>query len=400
MSIKILVIGDVANNAEMIRKYSKKTEMHIIQFPNKITSDILLQESEEYFKSENILESVKKIELIKEKFDLCFVTSWQGARIAYLANLNYIIYFVGTDIQIPPFVKKGDPEFKISAFDHNFLEQIFYKKVLDTAIACVASSDIVFPYLKKFRNDAIRIDRTFCDKDLFNIYIKPINSNKTKFTFLSPQRFAYYKGMDLICQAINFCKSDFEILQVNWSHDTSEEGSKIMKKLMENPPHQIKFISVIHRNDISKYYKFADAIIGQMRAGALGSVEREAAMCGKPVIHYVNPIFRYIINDKKIVAPFLPNSNEPKEIAKIIDKVVESKEFRNDLAKKEYEFVNELCDPDKAVAEWENLFESINQKYPSIIRNSSKIEILFRKLFFITGYMLHFKRLRKKLLKK
>lgn len=398
MVIKILAIGDVANNAEMLRKYSKKTKMHIIQFPNKIYSEVLLQEGEEYFESSNIFKSVSKIESIKEKFDLCFVTSWAGARIAYLADLNYVIYFVGTDILVPPFGKKSDPEFKIDIFNHNFLERRFYKKVLDNAIVCIAGTDTIFPHLKKFRKDAIRIDRLICDKDIFNIDVKPVERKKTKFTFFSPQRFAYHKGMDLICQALNFCKSDFEILQVKWFHDTSEEGSKIMKELMKDLPPQIKFIPVINRNEIARYYRFADAILGQMRAGGLGSVEREAAMCGKPVIHYVNPLFKYLLNGKKIDAPFLPKSNEPKEIAKVIDKVVEYKEFRDNLTKKEYEFVNELCDPEKAIVEWENLFESVHQKCSSIKRNSSKIKIIFRKLFFITGYMLHFKRLRKKMI--
>ncbi len=399
MSIKILVIGDVANNAEMIKKYSKKTEMHIIQFPNKITSDILLQENEEYFESLNILKSVKKIESIKEKYDLCFVTSWQGARIAYLANLNYIIYFIGTDIQVPPFQKNGDPDLKIDAFNHNFLERIFYKKVLDDAAACVVSNDIYFKYLKKFRKDAIRIDRVIVDKDLFNKDIKPIKKNKKKFTFFSPQRFAYYKGMDLICKAINFCKSDFEILQIDWSHDTSEEGGVIMKELIKKLPQQIKFIPVIKRNEIPHYYKFADAVIGQMRAGTMGSVEREAAMCGKPVIHYTNPLFRHTIDGEKVNPPYLPKSNDPREIAKVIDKVVESKEFREKLAREEYEFVTELCDPDKTVIEWENLFETIIKKHPSINKNSLKIINPFKKLFFIFGYMLHFKKLRNKLLR-
>ena len=399
MLIKILVIGDVANNAEMLKKYSKKTEMRIIQFPNKIVSEVLLQKGEEYFESENILKSVKKIESIKEKFDICFVTSWQGARIAYLSDLNYIIQFVGTDIRVPPFVKQGDPELKIDAFNHNFLERVFYKKILHTAVACVAGTDTLFPYLKKFRKNAIRIDRVIVDKDIFNTNVEPVKRKKTKFTFFSPQRFAYFKGMDLICKAMKFCKSDFEILQINWSHDTSYEGNQIMKKLVEDLPHQIKFIPIIHRNEIAKYYKFADAVIGQMRGGSWGSVEREAAICKKPVIHYNNPLFKYVINNKKIEAPFLPNSNQPKDIAKIIDEVVESKEFRDELARKEYEFVSELCDPDKTVAEWENIFLSVNQKYPSINRDSSKIRIIFRKLFFITGYMLHFKRLRRKLLK-
>lgn len=396
--IKILAIGDVANNAEMLRKYVKKSEIRVMHFPNKYTDVFVQNKDEEFFESLNIFKSIEKVNTIKGKFDLCFVTSWAGARIAYLADLRYIIYFVGTDIQVPPFIKKSEEkELKIPAFTHNFLERKFYKKVLDNAIVCVTSSNELFFHLKRYRSDAIRIDRVIVDTDEFNPNVKPVERKKTKFVFFSPQRFAYYKGVDLICQALSLCKSDFEILQVEWFDDPSIEGNKIIRELLKNIPPQIKFIPVIKRNEMAQYYKFADAVIGQMRAGVLGSVEREAAFCKKPVIHYYNPKNTYIIDGKEVGAPFLPDSNEPSEIAKIIDSVVESSEFRDNLMEKEYQFVKELYDPHKAAAEWDTLFQSLFKKHGSIIRNSSSIKTKFRIMFFLLGYIMHFKRIKKQI---
>ena len=63
------------------------------------------------------------------------------------------------------------------------------------------------------------------------------------------------------------------------------------------------------------------------------------------------------MDGNKIIAPFLPNSNKPEEIAKIIDKIVESKDFRDELAYKEYEFIKDYANPDKAAREWDHVFE-------------------------------------------
>ena len=90
------------------------------------------------------------------------------------------------------------------------------------------------------------------------------------------------------------------LLRLNLEVRTKELLLKKKKELINNLPRQIKFIPVIKRKEIPRYYKFADAIIGQMRAGSMGSVEREAAMCEKPVIHYTNPLFKHIIDGKKV----------------------------------------------------------------------------------------------------
>ena len=387
MVIKILVIGDTADNMFTLKKFSKKVKIHLINFPLK--QDALLTHSSkgvEFFDSLLITKQIEKIKRIKDEYDLCITMSWAGARVAYLAGLNYIMHFVGGDIVTPPFLKNPKVSYlKTPVNNLNFLERRFYKKVFDNALVCIAPMDEYFNPLKKYRKDSIRMDRIFVDTEIFNEDVKPKNIEKQKFTFLSAQRIGLEKGFDVIWEALKLCKSDFEILQVEWFIQRNEEEKKFNEKLMEEKPPQVKLIPLIRRSEVSQYFMFADAILGQMRSGGQGGIERDAAFCRKPVICYTDPECLSIIDGKKVLPPFLPNSNDPKKLAELIDQIVESEEFRNKLAKDEFNYIKELSSPEKVADEWDNIFERFHKKYPSINRKSSKISITLEN--FIAKWM-------------
>lgn len=397
LKIKVLAIGDTANCFGILKKYLKKSEIKIIRVPGQREDIFVQSKDEKFFKSRNFFERIKKINSIKNNFDICVVNSWGGAMFAYLCDLNYIVFFVGNDIRVPPFIKNPKPSVDDSSAPtkspdkFNFLERRFYRKVLDNAIACVTSSELLFNYTKKYRKDTIRIDRFGIDDSLFNIDIKPLNKKKTRFTFFSPQRIDLGKGIDLLWYTLPLCKSDFEIIQVEWYSKFLMENSDIREKLLKNKPPQVKLIPLIKNTEMGKYYGYADAIMGQLGRGVFGGIEREAAFCKKPVICYSNPNHTYILDHKNVESPFQPKSNDPKTIAKLIDNVVESKDFREKLAQEEYLFVKELADPMKWAAEWDNLFDCCYTVHKSISKNSSKNNIFARKFLYVIGKLLHFK---------
>ena len=328
MTLKILAIGDSTSNIYLMKKFAKNIEIHLIDFPKKGVDKTTTGKDEiEYFDSLLISKQVEKIKKIKDRYDLCIAVPWAGARIAYLTGINYVMYFVGGDITTPPFSKENK--------NYNFLEKHFYKKILDKAVACVAPMDEYYTPLKKYRKDAIRLDRMFVDTEIFNEKIQPNKLKKEKFTFLYAQRFGLEKGIDKIWKAIELCKSDFELLQVKWfiEGDTTIEEfdglSSINKKLVDEKPDKVRFIPLIKREELGKYFARVDAVMGQMKGGVQGGIEREAAFCKKPVICYIDPKKPNIIDGENIIPPFLPQSNEPQEIANIIDSVVESKQFRD-----------------------------------------------------------------------
>ena len=150
---------------------------------------------------------------------------------------------------------------------------------------------------------------------------------------------------------------------------------------------------MIKRNEITKYYAWADAVIGNLRMGYFENIELEAIFCKKPVISYVDKSIQYILENKQLESQFLPTSNEPKEIAKVIDRVVESKEFRDNLLKKEREFVLEIANAEKIAQWWDSLFEQMVTKHKSIHRNSSKFALKFNLMLFLIGNRLYAKKI-------
>ena len=53
-----------------------------------------------------------------------------------------------------------------------------------------------------------------------------------------------------------------------------------------------------------------------------------------------------LIDGKEIIPPFEPKSKDPHVIAELIDKVVTSKEYREKLVQKQYDYVKKLSDPE------------------------------------------------------
>ena len=108
--MKILAIGDTADNNHTLKKFAERSRVHLIDFPKKgVAKTSNVQSGREYFDSLLISKLVDKIREIKDDYDLCIVLSWAAARVAYLSGINYIMYFVGSDIGNPPFAKNNIP---------------------------------------------------------------------------------------------------------------------------------------------------------------------------------------------------------------------------------------------------------------------------------------------------
>ena len=394
MTIKILAIGDISNILRTLNKYLKKSEIHIINFPRENSGEFTSIGDVEEFETWKVMDQVKKINEIKNNFDLC-ITTGTGERIAYLCDLNYIPIYFGRDIDAPRFIKNSKEEWNDEPLHKlNILERIFYKDAFRNAILHIAGL-FVYKHLIKYSKNSLNNARISIDRDIFNENTNELNLEKNKFTFFSPNRIEKFKGTDIFWDSLKYCKTDFEILQVNWFGETQNEEKLFKKNMLKNIPKQVTLIPMIKYSEIPKYYKFADAIIGNMFIGNHELVALEGVLCKKPVISYTDPNTKIIIDSKEIKSPFLPQSKDPKEIAKIIDMLVESSEKRNELFEREYEFVMEITDPEKCAKWWDDLFQKMTQDYPTIKKNSSWSSILLRKVLFLIGNRLYLKKLKR-----
>jgi len=393
MVINVLAIGDTGNIISTMKKFTKNVRIHLINFP-KDGAGSFTYDDVETFENYKVKDQVKKINSIKNNFDIA-ITMGTGERIAYLADLNYITFYVGRDIDAPRFKKNSNEDWSDQPLHNlNFFERKFYWNTFNSAIAHVAYG-WVFEFLKKYTNNGLKMDMEPIDTTIFNPNAPILKQEKKKFTFFSPMRMEKFKGTNLLFDALKFCKTDFEILAVDWFGETTDEEIKFKNELLNNIPSQIRFIPPIKRSEMPSYYRFADAVLGNFYLGIYELVALESVMCGTPVIQYSDKNKEIIVNDKKLVSPFLPISNDPEEIAKIIDRIVDSNEFRTEQFEMQQKFVNKIADPEKCVDWWENLFLNMSKEHKSISKNSSKIKIQFRMLYFLISNRLYFYKLKK-----
>ena len=393
MTLKVLVIGDIGNIIHTISKYTK-AEIHIVNFFKDGAGTYTYEKDVETFSNYKISDHVKRIDEIADDYDVC-LTMGTGERIAYLTDLNYATFYVGRDIDAPRFIKNSKEEW----FDEplhrlNFLERWFYRKTFDNAISHLAYT-WVYEHLKKYTNDGIKMDMIPINPNIFKPDLEPLKLKKEKFTFFSPQRMGKPKGTDLVWEALPLCKSNFEIIQVEWFDVSTNEELQIKEKLIKTKPTQVKFIPMIKREEMARYYNHADAVLGNMRIGTYALIELEGILCKKPVLQFTNKKMKIHTNGNEIESPILPISNDPKSIAETIDKIVLEKEFRDELLKKEYKFAKEISDPIKVAEWWDRFFEDIHKKHPKIRRNSSSLKIRLRLLLILVANRLYIKKLRK-----
>ena len=147
------------------------------------------------------------------------------------------------------------------------------------------------------------------------------------------------------------------------------------------------------REDLSRYFIFADAVIGQV-SGLQGSIERQALLCKKPLIHYLDPKYEFNINGKKVKTPFILKSNEPSEIASVIDTIVDSQKIRDKISEDGFDFIQKISNPAKIAKEWDDIFKDYFNKYQKIESTVSNIKISFLRVLYLISNRLHFRKMK------
>ena len=141
-------------------------------------------------------------------------------------------------------------------------------------------------------------------------------------------------------------------------------------------PKKVKLINIVDRHEMPSHYVSYDAMLGGIFWAYSPSIEREAIACGVPIFHYDEMGFTN--ND-----PFYHGEKNPEDIAKYIDKIVTDKEFRDELKKTQFEWINKVFDNKKLTHQWETvLTEAIEKKrkkakrsYNLILKLSSKLNL-------------------------
>lgn len=353
---KILLVHDSASFAFILQKHLPADVSAIYYSAHDAISQV---KDPLFFVKNGIKSQIRQIKELSRKYDVFLCYGWPAAAICYLAGVNYGMVFFDAYI---------DPEYrirkKLSPIKELILQDI-YKSAIECATFAVAGLLHDAEILKKYRPDT-RIIHQLIDEEMFNQNVKRIDLSQGKFTFFSPQRIEPDKGQIIMWDAIRLTKSEFIVLQTDWG------SGEYYEKSLATKPDKVKIIPKVKRENMPNYLASVDALLGQISKTSVGSTEREAALCNTPVFCYAP--YSFSEND-----PVYRESKEPRDIARYIDRMVTDKNFRDELRKKQGEWVRNTFDNKKTVKQWLEVFEEATNKkitYKIKFRHSLVIKII------------------------
>ena len=96
----------------------------------------------------------------------------------------------------------------------------------------------------------------------------------------------------------------------------------------------------------------------------------------------------------EIEKPFLLKSNEPSEIAKAIDTIVDSQKIRDKISEDGFDFIQKISNPAKIAKEWDDIFKDYFNKYQKIESAVPNIKISFLRVLYLISNRLHFRKMK------
>ena len=152
-----------------------------------------------------------------------------------------------------------------------------------------------------------------------------------------------YKGIDVLIEAASILKKEkyiFEIWQIgggmsfNNGKDTEELIKLVEKKGLSK---EFKFLGV--RNDINTLLSQMDIYVQPSRREAISLTVAEAMMAKLPIVaSNVDGIPEYIESSNN---GFLYNNNNPIELAKYLQMLIENQNLRISMGERAYQFINQ-----------------------------------------------------------
>ena len=326
----------VTSGGELLR-YVKKNKVKIIRLPVHSKNPILM------FVNALILSIIILIYNIDIVHARSRAPAWSCFFSCFITRRKFVTTFHGT---------------------YNFSNSLkkFYNSVMVRSKLIIAGSNFIFNHInenyEKFLKSNNKLMVIFRGINLEYYNKKNVSENKVtklmsawkidsdKKTILLPGRLTYWKGQDLFIEAINvliedYNKSNFQAIILG-----SDQGRNVYSKRLFGLVQRyqlnkkIKFINSC--NEMPTAYSLSDIIVSSsIEPEAFGRIAVEAQAMEKPIVASdIGGAKETVVNGK---SGFLYKSGDPRELAKVLNNVMEldqealysiGKEGRKNVTKK------------------------------------------------------------------
>ena len=307
----------IATSGGDLLKYIKKDKVKVFRFPVHSKNPIIMFLNIILI---SILIIFKKINIVHARSR---APAWSCYLACMLTNTNFITTFHGT---------------------YNFKTKFkkFYNSVMLRSKLTIAGSNFIFEHINENYNEylskkkKLRVIFRGINIDYFNpknISIlkqeklkKEWNLESNKFTILLPGRLTYWKGQENFIEALNILIEDYNFDNFQAILLGSDQGRKVyfkkLKSLVErySLTKKVKFIE--HCKEMPLAYSLADVTVSaSIEPEAFGRVAVESQSMAKPIIASNIGGSRETVLNRK--SGFLYKHNDPRELAKILNTVIQ-----------------------------------------------------------------------------
>ena len=307
----------IATSGGKLLKYVKKNKVKIFRLPVHSKNPLLI------ILNTLILVFLILINNINIVHARSRAPAWSCYLACFITRRNFVTTFHGT---------------------YNFKNKLkkFYNSVMLRSRLTIAGSNFIFNHINEkytaYLNRKKKLRVIFRGINLEYFHPKNVSILKQErlikewglipnlFTILMPGRLTYWKGQEILIEAINILIEDYNISNFQVIVLGSDQGRKVYKKKLINLVQRyrlgqkIKFIE--HCKEMPLAYSLADVVVSaSIEPEAFGRVSVEAQAMGKPIIASNHGGSKEtILKDK---SGFLYKFDDPRQLAKNLHMVIE-----------------------------------------------------------------------------
>lgn len=213
---------------------------------------------------------------------------------------------------------------------------------LSTNIKVFSVGDLAKRTLLKYRNNYQIENLLYSSPDFYNVNLIQSNQLNSKITFAIIGAICETKAQNILCDAIKLLPQNIiensNFLFVGKNIETDNNIMNQILELQNNYPENIKYLGVMSRPEIEKFYYKIDCLISSSIYDSMPIVVTEALLMSKLVVCSENIGSASILEKEK--SGFIYKNNNPEKLAEKIKFVYENKDHLENIknnARKTYE---------------------------------------------------------------
>ena len=172
------------------------------------------------------------------------------------------------------------------------------------------------------------------------------------FVVVSTGQVQKRKGVDDFVKTARILKDVLFVWVGGFSFGKITDGYEEYRKLVENPPDNLRFTGLVDRETVAEYLNASDVFFLPSYQELFPMAVLEASRCNLPLVLRDVDIYKEILDGRYLCA------TSPEEFASVIRRLKENKKFYNEYVKKAAELAD-IYSPRNILKQWEELYHEL-----------------------------------------